>query len=328
MNPFGIGSAWSLGFRFVAGQAVAQAMILIGIGILAPLALQYAFTGSVVGSMSPMMAPRGLGNSAAAGLVAAAALAIGYILTAASYFATWRFGFDGGRSLIGAILYGLLAGLIATALIFLLAILVGAAAASRAETLNNMVLVVVIALIPLIAVFATFYTVLTAFFAAVVMLGLAGSMIFGAVTGNVGLAATLVGGSGGVVVLLLVLSALFLWLTARLSCTGPLMAARRSFNFVVAARDSWRLTWEEQWPILRYLALIGFGMALLCLVAAVALGASAAMFFESGGAAGTQAGALILRVVLSIPLAYLTVIVPVGIYRELTRLEVSADVFA
>lgn len=325
MNPFSMRNAWSLGFGFVARPAAGHAALLIGIGILAPFVLQYAMAGDE-GAMISAAVPIGP-DALASSRPLMAALALGYVLQIGSYFASWRLGFGAGRPRAGAILYGLAAGLLAVAVVAVVAI-PAVAVAVRLWTPENVLLGALIALIPLSAVAALFYTTMAALAAALVALLLLAAMAFGTATGQVGIAATMVGGRGDLVVVLVVMCGVLLWLAARLSCTAALMADRGSLNLIAAARDSWRLTWEEQWAILRYLALVGFALALLVLGAAVAVGAGATALIEETGAPTLEAGALVVRLALAVPLAFLSVMVPAGIYRELIGPEIPAEVFA
>jgi hypothetical protein len=318
-------SAWSLGLRFIGPRLAGHFLILVGIGILAPFALQYAIAGDA-GAMIGAAAPVGR-EALAATLPLMAALAIGYVLQIGSYFASWRLGFGAGRPLAGAILYGLAAGLLAVAVIAVVAT-PAVSLAARLWTPGAVLLGALVALIPLSLVAALFYTTMAALAAAFAALLLFAAMAFGAASGQVGMAATLVGGRGDLVVVLVVMCGVLMWLAARLSCTAALMAERRSFNLLAAARDSWRLTWEEQWAILRYLALIGFALALTMLGAAVAAGGGATAFLQETSAPALQTGAVVVRLLVAVPLAFLSVMVPAGIYRELTRAEISADIFA
>lgn len=324
MNSFRMGGAWSLGIRFIAERPGAHASILVGIGILAPFLIQYAILGGALGPVNPaMMAEGGIGAGSAV-----AATALSYLLQTASYFASWRLGFGAGRtSLAGALLYGLAAGLLAIAAI----VAVGGSAlwlAGQVVSPGAVILGALIVLVPVIVMIAMFYATLAALAAAAISLMLVVAMVAGTAMGQVGLAATLVGGRGDIVVLLLVMCALLMWLAARLSCTTALLADRRSLNLLAATRDSWRLTWEEQFPILRYLALIGFVLAVLLIGGAVAAGAGMASLLGQDSGPTMQAGAILVRLLVAVPLAFLTVMVPAGIYRELTRSEVSAEVFA
>ena len=324
MNSFSMASAWSFGLRFVGPRFGGHLLILVGIGILAPFALQFAMAGgaeAMIGAAAPV------GRDAlASSLPLMVALVIGYALQIGSYFASWRLGFGGARTLAGAILYGLGAGLLAIAVIAIVAV-PALWLAVRLWTPENVLLGALVALIPLSAVAALFYPLMAALAAALLALLLIVAMALGTATGQVGMAATLVGGRGDLVVVLVVMCGVLMWLSARLGCTAVLMAERRSFNLLAAARDSWRLTWEEQWPILRYLALVGFALALVILGAAVATGAGAGFLMETDAPA-LRIGALVVRLAVAVPLAFLSVMVPAGIYRELTRGDISADIFA
>jgi len=328
MDSFGMASAWSLGLRFIGQRPAGHAIILIGIGILAPFLLQYAVAGGPIESVAPAMAGQ---TELTARLAAAAPLllvmAASYTLQTGSYFASWRLGFNAGQSLAGAILYGLVAALLAMIVVAGVAFL-AILGAGRFWTPGAVILGALILLLPTSLVLAWFYTVMAAMVAATFSLLLVMAMAFGTVMGDVGFAATMVGGRGDIVVLLLVICGVLMWLAARLSCATSAMAERRSFNLIAALRDSWRLTWEEQWPILRYLALIGFALALVVLGAGFAIGSGAANFFPQVAGPTQQAGAVVLRLAVGVPLSFLTVMVPAGIYRELTRADMSAEIFA
>ena len=147
--------------------------------------------------------------------------------------------------------------------------------------------------------------------------------------GNIGFAATLVGGSGLIAVVLLVMSAILLWLAARFSCTTSLMAERRSFNMIAAMRESWRLTLDEQWVIVRYLALIAFALALLLVGGAALAGVGVSAFVEGGALPeGESVAGALIGMAVGLPLAFLSVMVPAGIYRELDQGAMTAEVFA
>ena len=327
MNPFSMAGAWSLGIRFIAGRPGGHALILIGIGILAPFLVQYAIVGGSLATLSPATMQSGIGAGAAAGAPPLVAMALSYLLQTGSYFASWRLGLGAGRSLAGALLYGLAAGLLAVAVI---AAVGGSAVwlASRLVSPGAVILGALIVLVPIILVLALFYATLAALAAATISLMLAVAMVLGTATGQVGLAATLVGGRGDIVVLLLLLCGLLMWLAARFSCAAAAMADRGSFNLIAATRDSWRLTWEEQFAILRYLALVGFVLAVLLIGGAVAVGAGMGSFIGRDSGPTLQVGAIGLRLLVAVPLAFLTVLVPAGIYRQLTQADLSAEVFA
>lgn len=109
---------------------------------------------------------------------------------------------------------------------------------------------------------------------------------------------------------------LALWLAARFCCVGPVMADRRSYNVIGALGESWRMTAASQWKIMGYFALIGVVLFVLMLIVTMIAGVS---MFAAGGMPGTGSivGIVVGSILLSIPMAYLQVGVPAGIYRAL-----------
>jgi hypothetical protein len=323
--------AWSFGYLFLAQRLRGHILILIGIGVILPSLLQYGLAPSLTAS-SPGATGQGaaamMGQGSVAGALPGAALLSGYFLQLASWFMSWRLGFSAGRPLGGAMVFGLLAALLAVGVFALVggpALWVARAAMSSGIPFIGLL----IALIPLVMVFALFYTLPAALLATIASILLVFMMIFGTVTGNVGMAATLIGGgSGAVVVLFLVMSAVLMWLATRLSCTTSVMADWKSYNLLAATRESWRLTLEDQWIILRYLALIAFGLAILIIAASLVAGIGAAAYFPGSSAPGGQYAALALGLALGTPIVFLAVLLPAGIYRELTRSSLAAEVFA
>jgi hypothetical protein len=328
MDYFSIRGAWGHGLRFFSGKLALHALILIGLGLIPFYVLQVAIGGRT-GDLPPgLFGETGVGAMRAAGGAASVVGLIGYILQTSSYFASWRVGLSRAASPGGAIGYGLLAGLLAMAVCVGL-VAVGAVAAVSMGWSGAWLMAVFLILIPLAFAVAAFYTLIAALLSTGLALALVLAMIIGAVTGEVGLAATMVGGSGMIVVVLLVMSLVMLWLAARFSCATSIMADRRSFNPIAAIRLSWQLTLEDQWAIVRYLALIAVTLAIVIVGLATAAGVGAAAF-AGGGAmpdAGPTAG-IVAGFVVGIPLAFLAVLVPAGIYRELNRASAAAEVFA
>ncbi len=326
MNGFGIRSAWALGFGFFTRRWPGMILILAGLGIAAPLALQYALLGGPIETVNLGRAgPDPYGNSWLIDRpVVIAVLLAGFVLQAGSYFAAWRLGF--GRRLAPALLYGLLAGLLAIAIAGV-ARTIGEYASLLLATPDTWLLAVLAFVLPLLVPFALLFVTQTVMVGAVVMLLLAFAIVVGAATGSIGAAATLVGGDGAIAVLLLVVSGILFWLAARLSCATPLMAARGSFNLRAAARDSWRMTLDDQAAITRYLFLIGMAMALVVIGVAVATGVGTGGIPRGGVGYTFDLATLIPRVALALPFAVLTVTVPAGIYRQLQGEETPAEIF-
>jgi hypothetical protein len=128
--------------------------------------------------------------------------------------------------------------------------------------------------------------------------------------------ATAITGSVGLMLLNFAQLLLLLWVSARLSMTGPAMAATGSINPFAALARSWRLTGQAQWRIFFYLLLfqaIGF-VALVVFVSAAAGLVSGTYDF------GWQDRAITIGwMLLECALMALFLIVSGGLYRELAN---------
>lgn len=329
MNAFSIAGAWSLGLGFFTRHWLVMTLLVVGLGLAVPLALQYALAGGPIETVNlGRVGPDPYGNSWLSDRPEIiAVLLAGYVGQAASYFAAWRLGF--GATPGRALLYGLLAGLVAIA-IAALARTIGQYASELIATPDTWLLAVLAFLLPLMVPFALLFVAQTVMVAGVVMLVLAVLMIVGAATGSLSAAATLVGGDGAIAVMLLVLSGFMFWLAARLSCATPWLAAQGSLNLWAAAKESWRMTLDDQAAISRYLLLVGVVMALVAIGLAFAIGEGFRAVPRGGVGYTFDIATLIPRVGLAIPFALLSVMIPAGIYRQLKgdEVEVSADIFA
>jgi hypothetical protein len=323
MNQFSFRGAWSKGVGLFSGAAGGHALILIGLGILVPFALQYALVGGPLGLMNPAAAA-GAAGMAGMGAIAVVAMVAGYILQMGSYFGSLRLGLEKSRNVAGAVIYGLIAGLAA---VVGLGLVFGAVAVGLTWLLSTLAFPLILVLAFLLA--AAFYAWAAALVAVALFLILVLAMVLGASTGQIGAAATLVGGDGSVAVIVLFLMVVLLWLTARYGCTTAVMADRRIFNPFAAMRESWRLTADDQFSIMGYLALMGLVLSVIIFVSIVVAGLALASVFQLGdSAADIGLAGMILVIVMGIPFAYLTVIVPGGIYRQITGSYDSADIFA
>jgi hypothetical protein len=327
MNEFSFGGAWSKGVGLFSGSAAGHALILIGLGIVAPFALQMVAVGSWSGFMNPaLLGGDGFGNFASLGTIFGLAVIAGYVLQIGSYFGSWRLGLGAGENVAAAAIYGLIVALLLVVGFMLVLGLLGFLAMQGSTILGT--ILVALAFMLLIM---TLYTVMAILFIVGMFLMLVLTMIFGAAMGQAGVAAAFFGGgSGAVVVVFLVILAVLLWLTARLSCTASVLASRRGFNLFGAMAESFRLTVEDQIKITGYLALIGLVLSIIAFVGAIVVGASVVASMGTAGASAPSLGmgAMILGLIVGIPFAYLTVLVPGGIYRELAGSTVSAEVFA
>jgi len=285
MNRISISQAWSYATSFFAGQGANHAIILIGVGIVLPLILQFALGGGAM--MSDPMAFAAGGGFAALGALAMLISLVNYVLQTGSYFASWRVGLsNGAEPLGGAIAYGLIASLPVLLLVLVL----------------------------------------------VIVLGLLAFLIFGSA-----FAPMLMGGqpseaaaaSAGILVLVLVpLFLLFLlWLAARFCCMGPAMADRRTFNVLTGLGESWRMTAASQWKIFAYFILLAIALSVIFMVIGAIVGVS---MFAGGGmpSTGSFVGIMVGALLLSIPMAYLQVAIPAGLYRALGGQVSQGDIFA
>lgn len=329
MNAFSIAGAWTLGIGFFTRHWLVMTLLLVGLGLALPLGLQYVLAGGPIETVNlGRPGPDPYGNSWLSDRpVIVFILLFGYVAQAASYFASWRLGF--GATLGRALLYGLLAGLLAIAVAGL-ARTIGQYASELIVSSDTWLLAILVFLLPLMAPFALLFVSQTIMVSAAVLLILAFLMIVGAATGSLEAAATLAGGDGAIAVLLLVLSGVMFWLAARLSCATPWMAARGSFNLWAAAKESWRMTLDDQTAIARYLLLVGVVMAGVVIGLAFALGEGIHAIPRGGVGYTFDTATLIPRVGLAIPFAILSVMIPAGIYLQLKgeEVELSAAVFA
>jgi hypothetical protein len=165
----------------------------------------------------------------------------------------------------------------------------------------------------------------------VIVFGLAIGVLFGGAMlpmlmgGNMSEAGA-VGSVGMAFLALPLFFAFFLWLSARFCVMGPIMAAARSFNPLPALAESWRMTASSQWKLMGYFFLLVIVAMILGMVLALVFGVGA---LASGGepGAGTMALITIMSALVGIPLAYLYVGIPAGIYKALGGGD-RADIFA
>jgi hypothetical protein len=120
----------------------------------------------------------------------------------------------------------------------------------------------------------------------------------------------------GLILLLLVLLFVMLWLVARLSVAAPAMADAGSINPLYGIATSWRLTADRQWSILGYIILL-----------AIAAGVISSLAQAIFGLFGATVGSALSVVVVTAPIAVVTIAVYAGIYLTVARRD-TGDVFA
>lgn len=173
--------------------------------------------------------------------------------------------------------------------------------------------------------------VLLVFIGFIVVFGLVFGVLFGgamipALIGGDASAAGAAGTAGMALLAMPLIFAFGLWLMARFCVMGPIMAAGRSFNPIPALAESWRMTSASQWKLMGYFLLLFIVAMILTLVLGLVFGVSMlAGAAEPGG--GSIAVITIMSALISIPIAYLYVGIPAGIYKALGGGNTS-DVFA
>jgi hypothetical protein len=330
MDRFSLGSAWSKGLGFFSAQAAAHAVILIGMGVVVPTILNFLLAGGLTAPANP--AAIGQNAFATIGYTGAAVLIVSllaFVLQTGSYFASWRLGLGGDGDGMGAVLYGLVTAAIIVAmlagLVFVMALLIGAQLGFGGGGAVAVILFV-LALVPLALLFAALFTVVTAAVCGSMIIVLLLVAAFGSLAAMAN-PALMSRGGGAMVLIMLALTLLLFWLVARLSCTTATMARHGSLNLFSAMAESWRMTAEAQWRILGYLALIGTMLCVGFFIFALFVGASMMGAMQAGGPPAMGTGAIIVSLLASVPLAYLAVLVPAGIFLELEG-DSPAEIFA
>jgi hypothetical protein len=328
MKQFSLGNAWSSGVAFVSRDAMNMAIIIIGMGVIAPTILQYALIGGSMGTMNPAMMGQAAAMGGGAALAGAFLLAmlLSYLLQFGSYFGAWRLGFGPGESIGGAVVYGLICAVLLMVAFIVLIIVMALVAQAGAP---GILLATLLVGIPLLIIFAAVYTVIVAAFAMVMFLVLLVMLAFGSSLGNMNPALALTGGGALGMLIGLALVALMFFLAVRFSCTVCVMADRKTFNLLTGLTESWRLTASSQGRIAAYLALLGVILCVGFFVVSMFVGAGMmASMGSSGTVPNMGLGMVLLGLVFGIPVAYLLVLVPAGIYRELSPTVPAAAVFA
>ncbi|HEX8480601.1 MAG TPA: hypothetical protein VF650_01710 [Allosphingosinicella sp.] len=331
MRQFNIGGAWSRGLAFISRNAANHAIILIGMGILVPAILQYAVIGGVTGMNPMMMGQNALGTGGSVAALAGAMILVtllSYVLQMGSYFSSWRIGLGRDETLVGAIVYGIICAVLALVFFVVIAIVMTLVIGLAMQGGGAMVVLALLFAIPVLILAAALYSVIMAAMAVAMFLMLLIVLAFGASMGAANPALAMAGAGSLVWLIGLAISALLFWLTARFSCTTSVMADRKSFNLIAGLAESWRLTGPDQFRIMAYLGLLGILLCVVLFVFAVVVGVGMAAGMSSGEGPEMGVGSQIMMVIAGIPVAYVTALVPAGIYSELFEETAVAEVFA
>ena len=188
------------------------------------------------------------------------------------------------------------------------------------ESIGSAISYGMVAALPVILVFIGFILVF-----GIVLGVLFGGALIPALVGGDASAAGVAGTAGMVLLAMPLVLAFGLWLSARFCVMGPIMAAGRSYNPIPALGESWRMTAASQWKLMGYFFLLIIVAMILAVVLSLVFGVS----MLAGGGAGT--GSVILLTIMSalvgIPIAYLYVGIPVGIYKALGG-DNASNIFA
>src|SRR5688572_24277217 len=199
MKEFSFVSAWTFGVRFFSGRPLAHLAVLAGMGLVLPIAIQFLLADAGLYLSNPVETDVEFTASAPPSAIVLVPLAVGYVLQVGSYFASWRLGFDSRTNLAGSLLFGLLAGLAAVAALGFVVGVLGVGLGQLSPVVG-----IIVGFIATFLLMCLLFTVPAVVLATGISLYLGLAMVFGTAVGNVGLAATLVGGSGFVVVVLLI----------------------------------------------------------------------------------------------------------------------------
>jgi hypothetical protein len=330
MKGFSLRRTWSLGYEALAPRRSIHLLILALLGILAPLLMQIMLREASVVEASQFVGSR-VPETASARVLTLFGLAFGDVLRSGSYFAAWRIALRGDQPTVAAIAYGIMIGLVAAGLGLLANFIGNGATGGLLDSPGAAYLGLIAFFLPLALLFALFYLVTAVMMAGVVVAIVVLLVVGYGAGGSSGdsPASLFAGASGFLTFLALLLSALTIWLSARLSCVTVLLAEQGGFSVPAAIGESWRRTAASQWEIARLLALLGGGLGILFVGASYLVGGGATfVFMQPGGVlAHSQGLTILIHLAVGLPIAVLTVLVPLGIYRQIEDRNPTADVF-
>jgi hypothetical protein len=181
--------------------------------------------------------------------------------------------------------------------------------------------------------FGMFVVMIAAYIVIFVVMLILG-LVFGAALGGMGamspdaLASGAVGGGAifAMLLLYLVLLVFMLWIQARFSVAGPVMADRLTRNPVSGFAESWRITATSQWKIIGFYLLFTLALVAYIFVASLIFGGILGAIM-GGSAVGAILTVIIMAAVVYLPIMMFSFSMPVGIYRAIAP-RASGDVFA
>lgn len=181
--------------------------------------------------------------------------------------------------------------------------------------------------------FGTFVVMIAAYIVIIVIMLILG-LVFGAALGGMGsmspeaLASGAVGGGAIFVMIILYIAVLvlMLWVQARFSVAGPVMADRLTRNPVTGFAESWRITGASQWKIVGFFLLFTLAMLAYMFVASLIFGGILGAIL-GGSAVGAVLSLIVMAAVVYLPIMMFSFSMPIGIYRAIAP-RASGDVFA
>lgn len=180
--------------------------------------------------------------------------------------------------------------------------------------------------------FAISIATLIAFYIILVIVALIAVAIFGLASFS---AENLAGGIGtglgvgaiiAIILLYIVLIIGSLWLNARMSVMGPVMAAERTVNPITGLTRSWTLTKPSQWTIVGFFLLLFICAIIFLLLVGGVGGAMMGSMLGGDGGAAMGAGAIGMMLVMALiygSLLILWISVPGGIYLALDKSDMD-----
>ena len=178
------------------------------------------------------------------------------------------------------------------------------------------------------------FVVMLAAYLVIIVLMLILTLIFGAALGGLGglsPSALESGAMGGgaiffAIILYIALIVFMLWVQARFSVAGPVMADRLTRNPITGLGESWKLTGPSQWTIVGFYVLFTILIFVYAFVAGLIFGG-----IMGAIAGGSTVGAILSMIVMAalvyLPIMLVSFAMPVGVYRAIAP-RASGDVFA
>lgn len=178
------------------------------------------------------------------------------------------------------------------------------------------------------------FVVMIAAYLVIIVISFVLMLIFGAAFGLGGglspdaLQSGAVGGGAMVLFALFYIAVVLfmLWVQARFSVAGPVMADRLTRNPVTGLSESWRLTGASQWSIVGFYVVFTLATVAYAFVVGLVLGGIMGAMMGGSGI-GSVVALIISAIVIYLPLLLVSFSIPIGVYRAISP-KPTSDVFA